>query len=260
MRLVPVVESGMLYEEAAFDGATLYHLSRLDLRNVKRLTDKPMSSFNVATAGIYNRQRVVNGMFGHPFAPLWLVFASGEYLKTCSNNLVEPVIMLGLFELDHYYERPFKVAARWSLQTSPPFLPVEALYLDDGEVKTDPQFPPYKRKPPFDTGFTNVTYKVLEFTNCAGVEVPRVAEVDTYRPDWGGKPELLHFMRYRISVERWTNGTRPTLFRPKLPGKTSISDTRALETFGTFSYHATNDWPSVEEAVAGEALRRLNRR
>jgi hypothetical protein len=225
LRLEPTIQGPVVYHEAGFDGQTLYFLSTLnitDLRKDPRLGGKP----NVATAWMYDQQRVVYDLSGHEMGPVWLMLASSHYLRNTANGLIEPPLTLGLFENNDYFPRPFTIPAFWRLQRTCPFLPLEVTCCDDGETKTAPPFHNANREPPFDAGFTNIMFRVTGTREFEGIEVPSSAQLDTYRPALGGKPELRPYTRYRVSLNKWSMGIPETSFIPKLPGPTTISDKR----------------------------------
>ncbi|HOX56741.1 MAG TPA: hypothetical protein P5205_10505 [Candidatus Paceibacterota bacterium] len=227
LRLEPAKESAVLYHEAGFDGKTLCYLSRMNLSSPQNAPGV-RASRNVATAWIYHHQQVVHSLFAHEMGPVWLMFASGHYLRSVTNGLIEPPLTLGLFENDDYFPRPFTIPAQWTLQPAFPFLPVAVTCRDDGETKTAPPFQNAKRAPPFDAGFTNIIYRVTDTQEFEGVWVPSAAVLETYRVETRGKPELRPYTRYRLTLKKWLRGIPPTCFRPKLPGPTTISDTRSF--------------------------------
>jgi hypothetical protein len=246
VRVTPLAKDAFEYQEAAYDGRTLYHLFRTDLRDIPAAQNLPAGSYSVATATIYQNQRVVYDVFGHHIAPLWLMFASSQYFLSLTNNLAEPALLLGLFEAQDFWKNPFRIPARWKLQAEPPHLPVEVVYWDDGEIKADPPFLPRKRPPPLDKGFTNVVFRVTQTARFAGYNVPGEAEVATYKPSPGGVPPIRGFLQYRIVVHDWQPTIAATQFKPKLPGRTAISDRRLYSMVDSLTYTATNDWPTLE--------------
>ncbi|HOX59035.1 MAG TPA: hypothetical protein P5205_18020 [Candidatus Paceibacterota bacterium] len=241
LRLTPTKPDPIHYHEAAFDGHTLYFLSHMntaDLQNDPRLRGKP----NVATAWIYGHQQVVYSLFAHQMGPIWLMLASGHYLRSVTNGLIQPPLTLGLFENDDYFPRPFTIPARWTLQQAFPFLPLEVTCRDGGETKTAPPFQNAKRETPFNAGFTNIVFRVTGTREFDGIQVPSSAQLDTYRPALPGKPELRPYTRYRLTLTEWRKGFPRISFIPKLPGLTTISDTRASA--GVAPKTTTSDeWP-----------------
>jgi len=225
LRLVPTTEGAIQYQEAGFDGQTLYYVLQMPpFRGPK--PPGVQNELNVANAWIFDQQRVVYSVFAHHMAPVWLMFASGDYLRTVTNGLVEPPVTIGLFENLDYFPRPFKIPAQWSLQQAFPFLPLRVTCQDDGETKTEPPFQNVKRTPPFDAGFTNIVFQVTGTRKFDAAEVPCSGDVDTYGPCPGGKPKLFHYRRYHLALTKWSSTIPPTTFRPKLPGLTTISDAR----------------------------------
>jgi len=225
LHMVPTDKGAIQYQEAGFDGQTLYFVQLLTPPSGP-LPPGIHNELNVANGWLFDRQRAVYGILAHHMAPVWLMFASGDYLRTVTNGLVEPPLTIGLFENLDYYPRPFRIPAQWSLQQAFPFLPLDVTCQDDGETKTEPPFDNVKRSPPFDAGFTNIVFRVTGTKKLDEVEVPCTADVDTYRPDPGGKPRLLHYNRYHLALGKWSRSIPPTTFKPKLPGLTTISDAR----------------------------------
>lgn len=250
MRLEPTREIAARYHEAGFDGKTLYLLSALNLSGPQNGPGVRGGS-NVATGWVYGHQRMVYSLFAHEMGPVWLMFASGDYLRSVTNGLIEPPLTIGLFENDDYFPRPFTIPAQWTVQEAFPYLPLRVTCRDDGEVKTGPPFQDAKREPPFDAGFTNIVFRVTGTRECDGIRVPSSAELDTYRPEPHGKPELLHYTRYRLTLKKWARNMPPTCFMPSLPGPTTISDTRTAGAGSSRSMLATK-WPSEEEVSKGE--------
>ena len=249
MRIVPTKESAGRYQEAGYDGETLYFLIALNRSGPQNAPG--VGGGNVANAFIYDHQRVVYSIFAHHMGPVWLMFASGDYFRSVTNGLVDPPLTFGLFENNDYYPRPFRIPAQWTLQQAFPFLPLRVTYQDDGEVKTGPPFQDVKRTPPFDAGFTNIVFRVTGTRKFDDILVPCSAELDTYRPEHRGKPELLHYTSYRLTLKKWSKGTPPTCFKPKLPGLTVFSDTRA-SAVGRRNAVRADQWPSEEQTAKDE--------
>jgi HEAT repeat protein len=242
LRTTPAKAGAYSCQEAAFDGQTVYYVTKLNLADVQG-TPPPGVKLNVATAWMYDHQRLVHSLFAHEMEPIWLMFASDGYFRTVTNGLVEPALTLGLFENADYYPRPFVIPARWELQEAFPFLPLRVTYLDDGETKTEPPFQNARRDPPFDAGFTNVVFRVTATRKFGEATVPVTGEVDTYNLTWSqGKQELRRYAHYQVAVTKWSKGIPPTIFRPKLPGPTTISDKRSVQSEQRQSGRAS-EWP-----------------
>ena len=245
LRMIPSKAGAYLYQEAAFDGQTLYFVSTLNLAEVQG-TPPAGAKLNVANAWLYGHQRVVHSVFARDMGPVWLMLASGDYFRAVTNGLVEPALTLGLFENADYYPRPFLIPARWELQEAFPYLPLRVVYLDDGETKTEPPFQNAKRDPPLEAGFTNAVFRVTATREFGGVTVPATGEVDTYNLIWvQGKQELRPYTHYLVALTKWSKGTPPTVFKPQLPGLTTINDTRASAA-GRASSVLTDKWPLEE--------------
>ncbi len=228
VRLTPTIGKSICYQEAAFDGHTLYYLTSFIPPEPRAERGAAKTGGNVATAWVYDQQRIVYSSFAHEMGIVWLMLASGDYFRSLTNSLAEPALTIGLFENMEFYPRPFKVPVKWLLQESFPFLPLQVSYFDDGETKTAPPFKNAKRNPPFDLGFTNLVFTVTSTQEFDGISVPSVAEVVTYIPSPFGRTELVPYTKYRATLNTFARGIPPSVFRPKLPGATVISDARVL--------------------------------
>ncbi len=123
---------------------------------------------------------------------------------------------------------------------------------DDGEIRTYPPFQNARREPPFDTGSTNIVSRVTGTRKFGEAEVPCSAKLDAYRPALGGKPELKPYTRYHLTLAKWSEGSPPNRFRPKLPGLSTISDTRA-STVGRPTSGWADEWPLRQQSDIGKS-------
>ncbi len=109
----------------------------------------------------------------HHNSSLWLVFGSGCYLKTAPPNDLPCVVLHPRHKLD------CKVKAAWRLEETGPgaVFCVAASVLDEGQVEmlggeTVP------RPKPFDAGFTNQAYRVIEFRRIGNLRIPGSFQID----------------------------------------------------------------------------------
>jgi hypothetical protein len=199
---------------------------------------------NVATARIYKNQNVVRDFTAPEIAPIWLMFVSGEYFRSLTNNLVEPVVIDGLnspiLKISEISQQVY-----WQLQDQPPWFPIQVSFLDDGIFHVPPPLKSVKRPPPLDAGFTNAVFRVNSFTNVGNLQVPQAAVLETYSPSPSKAEGGTLYMkgRYVMKVKTVKLGLLPTAFRPVLPGVTRIDDWRFHGWPNGISYQSTNWLP-----------------
>jgi hypothetical protein len=172
VRLTGFPENFIDYRESAYDGQNLYLIDSLAGSIAAAKAAGKRVGANTATGWIYKDQHVVLDIIGSQMGPIWLMFASGEYFKSLTNNLVEPAVVLGLYVPSISVTRQIRPRASWRLQENPPYFPVEVSYFDDGMVYLPPPQKPIKRLPPYENGFTNAIFKVNNFTNVGGASNP----------------------------------------------------------------------------------------
>ena len=261
VRLTGFPENFIDYRESAYDGQYLYLIDSLaGSIAAAKTAGKQLAGKNTATGWIYKDQHVVRDVIGSQMGPIWLMFASGEYFKSLTNNLVEPAVVLGLYIPSLSVTRQIRPRALWHLQEDPPNFPVEVSYFDDGTIYLPPPRKPIKRLPPYENGFTNAIFKVINFTNVGGLQIPNVGVLETFHPRDGltGTGELYCASRYEISVKSVKLGLPPTVFRPEFPGVTAISDVRFYDRAAAVTYLQSGDsaWLPEQVITNKEAFKR----
>jgi RNA polymerase sigma factor (sigma-70 family) len=238
-------QKGIDYRETAFDGTYLYELTAYNKSSIPMPNDARKDvAPNVATARIYKNQNLVRDFTAPEIAPIWLMFVSGEYFRSLTNNLGEPVVIDGLnspiLKISEISQQVY-----WQLQDQPPWFPIQVSFLDDGIFHVPPPLKSVKTPPPLDAGFTNAIFRVNSFTNVSNLQVPQAAVLETYSPN-PSKAEggtLYMKSRYVMKVKTVKLGLLPTAFRPVLPGVTRIDDWRFHRWPNGISYQSTNWLP-----------------
>jgi len=234
------------FQEICWDERQLYQLVSLQtqVKQASKVSSESPAS-NVGL-GFVSADEILHDITVHEIGPLWLAFGSACYLsKTVSGGGMEPVVCYGLGAVGNhnFWKNPFKQTAYWRASASPPFLPEEILFLDDGILR-HPSKPVVlgRRLPPFDRGFTNVIYRVLQRTNIGTYELPSKSSLSIYFPNADGLLGVL--AEYEISLNSAELIQAQGDFVPQFFGRTIVSEGRFPE-LGFWAYEVTNAiWPS----------------
>lgn len=232
------------YIEVACDGETLYEVGSF-----------PSTKNGVTT----NR---VSGLIEKRTLPrddssninyLWLAYGSGCYFDAATNDIVDP-----LWVLDNPTRegRGSKVRAIWERKQSER-VPRQVAYLGDGfwhtlTMKGEPL--DAAMPSPFDKGFTNAIYRVLNFTNFYNTFVPTEFIFTRFgvRPTGKNKAVIEKVTETHAVVSSITDLSRSTTLLPKFDGIVRVVDTRLKSSWqldADHTYMVTNgNWKNPTEA------------
>jgi len=247
LRLTPIMPKPYCdYRELSYDGTYVYSVASFEKIIEAQRTNR---SANVATATI-TEGPVPHDESVHEAGVLWIMFASSCYLSSVTNQRTEPAITFGVPSWQYSFANRYTVKTVFKLQEKTPAVPESLIYFDEGFMR-DPARSEVvtKREAPYDAGFTNAVYRVLQSTNCGDLRLPTRAILETYVP---ARTVLTETGRFHLNIRYWINvdGVRAQAtpnpnFRPKLPGMTMVSDRRALA--GVPPY-LTRQWLTVMQA------------
>jgi len=249
LRLEPKTAEPFDLIEAAYDGVQVYCVTMLETAAKKEIHKHPelLGKLPLANAWIYNGH-ILHIPHVHWAGPIWLAYGSGTYLKSRTNNMIEPVTTLSVGGVEYDPLARFLQKAEWELATVAPFLPTKVIYYADGVIRVRGveagRFPP-----PFDNGFTNAIYEVIAFTNISGLAFPRVAVLTVFSPKITGVPQrnLRVINQYTIELSQAGLSTYGATFVPQLPDKCVVTDGRLQDEVGTLTYFSEGFWPTVNQ-------------
>jgi hypothetical protein len=223
------------YRLGAYDGSNIYELSVFEHNRLP-------GSTNVAAA------KIMSGVAPHEFNPnladLWLAFASHAYFKSVKGTtFIYPLISP---RPETYYQKDYRVDARWELDPHLPGLPQYAAYstLISADVQEQKAAPPGA-----NLINTNLLYTVLEWTNFAQLRLPKRASVEKFAVPSRSRPATRLCEQVSIQVSRVADRCSIPSFTPRLPGLTALADRRFDS--ATPPYVQTvvcSDWPSARRA------------
>ncbi len=187
---------------------------------------------------------------------LWLTYCSSAYFQSVTNDKIEPI-----WPLDNplLSDAGFTLSGKWFLNETPPHLPVELIYLNDGiyrgynYTKKEPK--EIKLPPPYNTGYTCAVFTATSITNLNGSSVPLGFYFKTSQTPLGGHtPDMPRDVMFG-EVKTIKAHSSVDVFRPAYQGEVSIHDYCIVEKMpkGSISdsnvmYKAYNgDWPEGEK-------------
>ena len=163
-----------------------------------------------------------------PWRPqfVWFAYLSSRYFQNISNSLALPIWSP---EDPAMQRQPFPMFVYFRVSDAPPHLPTAVDFINDGyyrsySVRTK-TVDVVRLRPPFDLGFTNAIYRVLETTNSGNLVLPAswVFQVYSSPLNAGEIPTPRLVVRgktYRIS------DSAPEETVPKFTGLASVADWR----------------------------------
>jgi hypothetical protein len=262
VRIKVNAEGAYDYQEASYDSTNLYYVGSMEQILKNKRAEGIAVGQNIATGWIYKRP-ILHTTFAHEVGIIWLAYASAYYFQALTNDMAEPVISIGVSSGVYNEQHDYKQRVEWSTFEGKLNLPRKAVYFEDGvrrplqpllsRTKTELHYPS-----PYDRGYTNAIFRVLQTTNLEGFTVPVVAELETFVPLSGGRKatDLAKINHYYLIGTNFAPRGAMAGMQPKLPGVTAVSDARFLEKAGVFSYLRETGWLSEREAMETPSFRR----
>jgi hypothetical protein len=161
------------YHEYAYADGTmhiLHHLSRVvDSSGAVRV----VSSRDLTPYVGSSETRDIPPTDGSRAQFIWFAYASSQYLSSLPTNSMPPIWSP---EDPTIRKQPFEIPVFWERSPRPPHLPWSAQFVSDGYYRS---YNPSTKKldviplaSPYDRGFTNALYRVLETTNLNSIVLP----------------------------------------------------------------------------------------
>lgn len=258
IRLEPLFEQTApepRYVELGFDGEQQYAY----LRSGRHSSLSTGGVENIADQGFLSRQTIPVALADAVMPPLWLAFASGDYLRRSSPERLPPLWVepVSISLLDQVaYPCQFEWLAGAGSPPRSMLVRTEGIHYVSDTVNG---FQRLRLSPPHDRGYVRAEYTVRETLSLNGVQVPRSATFRLY----GLAPlnqELKHRLIYEIDI-RATNlleTVRRRTFLPTIVTKTTIVDGRREGNPVEANYAATH-WPRYDDPLVRYAFRKADR-
>lgn len=244
-------------DDLTFTNATRMNLGVTETINFK----KPQRAWNQGTAMVRPDPLPPYGF--EALTVVWLAYGSRCHYGQSGQGSVSPVVFVG----DEFREAGLEVKSEWVVESKTPNLLKYMTEFSDGnsyrkqgsrvEVKPLPQ--------PFDAGFTNAVFRVIEWTNVAGYTLPRRFEVLKLDPDLADKTGKKLKVAYMMEGETHSIvlGTTRTNFASELPERCNVIDYSHRDDRSRthyFTYRATDGkLISYEEFLARQQRRNRER-
>jgi hypothetical protein len=142
--------------------------------------DTAIKPRNEATVKIYKENPIPQYNFG--FEPIWLAYASSAYFQSKKSGAkCEPVWDMGRQVRDS----GIRFTSMWKLSDAAPHLLEWMSDFADGNLYTSAggRLVSERLNVPFNAGYTNSVFKVLDWTNVAGMKLPFRFQATQYIPD-----------------------------------------------------------------------------
>ena len=205
---------------------------------------------------------VPNWLLAPELGPIWLTYLSASCFDTADpHRILAPVALnvAGASSLPLF--ATYYLGCQRVLDASTG-LPRELVCSDDGflrgmvhgQLVTVQRFPP-----PFDKGFTNIVFRVLEFETFLGNQLPKRSTLEVFWV-WQSRLERIH--QFTIQADRFTEVPTSPIPQPTTRGIASVVDGRISTTNGPVlvSYLTTNRYLEPSELTRlpafAEAVRR----
>jgi hypothetical protein len=136
--------------------------------NVRKVTPRDFAPYY---ASVSNREIPP----AEPSRPqfVWFAYASAPYFHNLSNSLALPIWSP---EDPEMQRQPFEMFVYYKTSEAAPHLPISVDFINDGFYRSYnsslKMLDVIRLSPPYDHGFTNAYYRVLETTNCGTLTVP----------------------------------------------------------------------------------------
>lgn len=199
--------------------------------------------------------------------PIWLTYLSASYLKREDDQrILAPVALnvAGGSPLPTFTMFYLDCLRTVDGETG---LPKELVCMDDGFLRaiSGGELVKVQRlPPPFDKGFTNIVFKVLDYEVFSGCKLPNRSTLEVF---WVYKSKLEIIHRFTIKAERFEHAPAAPIPEPSINGIATVVDGRMSTTNGPVLVHyfATNRFLQQSELTrvpefADDVMRSLNRR
>lgn len=245
----PFLEESLL----ASDGTNLFQLDRFsEAAAVGQRTNRyPRVNWN----GTVRTGQLPDFDYHHN-SSLWLVFASGCYLRASPPNALPGVLL-----------RPRRAGESWlkadyilEQDTAGNWTCVAANIFDEGRVEML-DGTTVSRPAPFQAGFTNQTYRVTEFRQLEGIRIPGRFRIETCEPKPGARSDSDLSLAWSLNgvVLRAGVLANSRFVPPPIRARTRIEDYRAAALTNVLSviYYTFTGWlrtndPAFDTLLTGK--------
>jgi len=214
------------------------------------------------SVGIVMTNTVPSCLVATELGPIWLTYLSASYLKREDDQRILAPVALNvaggspLPAFTMYYLNCLRTVDG---ETG---LPKELVCIDDGFLRSilgGQLVKLQRRPPPFDKGFTNIVFHVLDYEVFSGCKLPKRSTLEVF---WVSNSKLERIHRFAIEARRFEHAPAAPIPQPSIKGIASVVDGRISTTNGSVLVHyfATNRFLEQSELTRlpefAEAVRR----
>jgi hypothetical protein len=259
------------YDEciAVSDGQTVYCITELSKAMEQAIGQRKAAPVNSAEGLVYTSHPLPNvALVSSPMSIVWLAFCSDSFFGALSSEYTPVPISENVCSGESIHGRAaleYRQRSYWLLPPTNPRCPKGFWSVDDGYIKqvkgsevvrTDRRYPA-----PFTLGFTNISFKAIDYFRLNDFYIPRYAELLVYsilnkKP--GGRilnledlyiGPLSCVVHLRLEVEQANEWNKEIPFPPQFLGIATVNDWRFAfsNRLANVFYFATNRFLSPEE-------------
>jgi hypothetical protein len=192
---------------------------------------------------------VPNTALAEAIGPIWLTFLSSHFFQTVTTNMIPPPTELNI--AGGCVIPPFQayqLRSSWELDKVTG-LPRRFYSMDDGQIRrllrgeivTSGRYPE-----PYNEGFTNLVFNVIESTDFLGRQLPKAASLEVF---WIFDSKLERIHRFFIESQSITRAPDSPIPEPSINGIAAVADERVSSSNGPIrvQYMATNRFLTENE-------------
>lgn len=246
--------NGIKYNQSTFDGTNIFSFTAFDTNYNNGKTSRQSKNDSLG----FVRTESFPPYDSSLIQPIWLAFCSGRYLKQFSNSLAPsflgvgypntqlPFCQIRLETLNERFQIPKAIQVfnkgKVVLGKVAPVKQSRTNFTEIGETLAD-------APAPYNQGFLNAEYKVIEQTNFNGVVLPLRFEIDIFgmKANAASASDLQLVTRILGFINTVQMGEAPRM-QPELGNRSLIYDKRVpIGPKEVAAYWPSNKWLSLNE-------------
>jgi hypothetical protein len=211
------------YDEIGCDGTTIHELQCFDGTHPSIAGVKDI----ISAQGRVRLGTTPAGFDLDFFLLLWIGYCSSQYFMSLKDNRITAPLFIMPNSLRMDVPPVLSLPAKWKLNESHFVNEIawqsegEALHVDNHGSRLE------KYPPPFDAGFLQATFETTSWTSFSKIRLPGGFILKVFGPIWpqGKEPKCVQLYTIEAKVQA-VRALHNFSFRPELPKKTTITDTR----------------------------------
>ena len=241
--------SSIDYDEIGCDGTTIHEVQCFDGTNPSIADVKDI----ISAQGRVRLGTTPAGFDIDFFLPLWIGYCSSKFFRSRQGDRITAPLFIMPNSLRTDVPPTLPLPAKWKLNES--HFISEIAWQSEGEsLEVDNHGSRLERyPPPFDVGFLQAIFETTSWISFSKINMPSSFILKVFGPTWpqGQEPKCVQLYTIEARVEA-VRALHNVSFRPELPKKTIITDTRYRSINGCSGHlnYAGLTWMIEEEIEA----------